>query len=436
MNDATLIRASLEASSPRRERGTNLLRRAVLRRLTRLHAGSVTLREGGVVQHFGAGTPHAEITVNDPAFYADLALGGSVGAGESYMAGTWRSEDLTALVRLMVLNQDVLDDMEKGFARLTSPLRQFFHLLRRNSRAGSRRNIGAHYDIGDEFFELMLDDTMMYSCAIFETPESTLREAQLAKLERICRTLELGPGDRVLEIGAGWGGFALHAARHYGCHVTTTTISHNQYERTCTRVAAAGLADRVTVLCKDYRDLRGRYDKLVSIEMIEAVGHQYFDAFFRQCGRLLEPEGQMLLQAITIADQRYESAKHSVDFIRRYIFPGCTIPSLTALAQSMTRASDLRLFQLADIGSHYATTLSHWRRNLFANLAPVRALGYPESFVRMWEFYLCYCEGGFAERALGDVHMLLVKPRCRRAPAVMSAVPVERGIAAAGSAAA
>jgi cyclopropane-fatty-acyl-phospholipid synthase len=414
MNDTTLIHSALRAAAPRGNWLARLGRKLVLRQLQQLHTGTLILAEGPTQQVFGHGLPQVQLNVHHPSFHADLAFGGSIGAGEAYMAGAWSCSDLTGLIRLMVLNQDVLDRMEGGFAALAAPVRKGLHWLNRNSRSGSRRNIGAHYDLGNDFFRLMLDDTLMYSCGIFETPHSTLREASLAKLDAICRKLDLKPTDHVLEIGTGWGGFAMHAARHYGCRVTTTTISRNQYELARARIAEAGLDDRITVLLEDYRDLTGQYDKLVSIEMIEAVGHQYFDTYFAQCGRLLKPDGQMLLQAITIADQRYESAKRSVDFIQRYIFPGCTIPSVTAMLDSITRASDMKLVQLEDIGPHYATTLARWRDNFFANIDQVRAMGYPESFIRMWEFYLCYCEGGFAERALGDVHMLLAKPGCRR----------------------
>ena len=259
---------------------------------------------------------------------------------------------------------------------------------------------------------------MMYSSAVFEQPGMTLEQASIAKLDRICRKLALHAGDHVVEIGTGWGGFALHAARHYGCRVTTTTISRAQYELAVARVAAAGLSDKITVLLKDYRELEGKFDKLVSIEMIEAVGHQYYEEYFRTCARLLEPDGMALIQAITIADQRYEAARRSVDFIQRYIFPGSCIPSVTALLASITRASDLRLFHLEDIGPHYARTLAAWRHAFMRNLDQVRALGYPEEFIRMWEFYLCYCEGGFEERVLGDAQLLLVKPGNRRSAIV------------------
>jgi cyclopropane-fatty-acyl-phospholipid synthase len=297
--------------------------------------------------------------------------------------------------------------MEGGWSRFSAPLRLAAHWLHRNTRAGSRRNIAAHYDLGNEFFRLFLDETMMYSCAIFEHAQMTLAEASVAKLEAVCRKLALAPGDHVLEVGSGWGGFALHAAGRYGCRVTTTTISPSQFELARERVRAAGLEGRVTVLLEDYRDLAGRYDKLVSIEMIEAIGHRQFEEFFRVSAARLAPGGRMLLQSIVIDDRHYARARDEVDFIKRYIFPGCCIPSLGALSQAMTAASDLHIEDVEDIGPHYATTLARWRDNFLARLAEVRALGYPDEFIRMWEFYLCYCEAGFAERALGDVQLLL-----------------------------
>ena len=395
--------------------------------LARLHSGRLSLVDGGEHRDFGPGSgeaPHATIEVRHPAFYADAVFGGSIGVAESYMLGDWDTDRLTDLIRLMVLNREVVDGMdERGLARLATPARKLLHWLNRNTQAGSRRNIAAHYDLGNDFFATFLDETWMYSSAIFERPDMTLAEASTAKLDRICRKLDLGPADHVLEIGSGWGGFALHAAAHYGCRVTTTTISSEQHALARSRIEAAGLADRITLLKQDYRDLTGQYDKLVSIEMIEAVGHQYYDDYFRQCARLLKPHGQFLLQGITIADQRFAAAASSVDFIQRYIFPGSTIPSVTALLDSATRASDLRLFHLEDIGPHYATTLARWRENFFANIDEVRALGYSEEFIRMWAFYLCYCEGGFAERALGDVQMLLVKPGARPAPILPALTP-------------
>jgi len=413
MNDTTLIEWS--RARPRATAASALARRLVHARLARLREGRLRLHEGGQVLEFGdagaGGAPDASLTVLDPAMYAEVAFGGSVGAGESYMLGHWRSDDLTAVLRLLLRNRDALDAMETGLARLSAPLRGLFHRLRANTRAGARRNIAAHYDLGNDFFELMLDETMMYSCALFERPGMSLAEASLAKLDAICRRLELRPGDRVLEIGTGWGGFALHAAARYGCRVTTTTISRRQFERARERVSAAGLDDRVEVLLEDYRDLGGRYDKLVSIEMIEAIGHRQFETFFARCADRLVPGGRMLLQSITIADRHYARARDEVDFIKRYVFPGCCIPSLAALVQAASDGGSLRVERVDDIGIHYAATLAAWRANFFAQLDRVRALGYPDEFVRMWDFYLSYCEAGFAERALGDVQMLLVRDR-------------------------
>jgi len=407
MSDSRLIELSHPA--PRINPLGALARRLVLRRLQALRQGCLQLREGHQRLMFGqAGSePAASVTVHDPAFFAELAYGGSVGAGESYMLGQWTTDDLTALMRILLRNRSAMDSLETGLARCSAPLRLLAHWLHRNTRAGSRRNISAHYDLGNDFFRLFLDETLMYSCALFERPDMTLAEASVAKLDAICRKLQLGPDDHVLEIGTGWGGFALHAASRYGCRVTTTTISPSQYRLSCERVRAAGLQDRIAVLREDYRNLTGSFDKLVSIEMIEAIGHQYFAEYFRVCSERLRPGGRMLLQSITIADRHYERARDEVDFIKRYIFPGCCIPAISALTAAMAERSDLQLVQLEDIGAHYATTLAHWRRNFLGNLRRVRALGYPDSFIRMWEFYLCYCEAGFSERALGDVQMVL-----------------------------
>jgi len=395
-----------------------LAKRAVLQRLAQLRDGQLTLIDGDAVHCFGKPSDAFPVSVtariHNQRFYSDMAFGGSIGAGEAYMQGYWTTEQLTDLVRVFVRNMDVLDGMETGMARLTAPLQKVLHWFHRNTRGGSRKNIAAHYDLGNDFFKLFLDDSMMYSSAMFTDSAMSLGDAQRARLQTICRKLDLQASDHLLEIGTGWGGFAIYAARKYGCRITTATISKEQFDLACERIKAAGLQDRITVLLSDYRDLQGKYDKLVSIEMIEAVGYQYYDRFFAKCSSLLKPEGTMVLQAITIVDQKYEQAKHSVDFIQRYIFPGSCIPSVTAMIASITKSSDLRLFHLEDIGPHYATTLRIWRENLFANLDKVKALGYSDAFIRMWEYYFCYCEGGFTERAIGDVHMVLAKPRSRQ----------------------
>ena len=409
MSDTTL--PELSAARPRANALGSLARRLVIGRLGRLETGGLRIREGTQVLEVGdlAAPRCATLTVHDAAFWAEVAYGGSVGAAESYMLGHWSADDLPALLAVLLRNRPVLDGLERGLARMSSPARTLAHWLHRNTRAGSRRNIAAHYDVGNDLFALFLDETMMYSCALFERAGMSLAQASVAKLEAVCRKLELGPGDRVLEIGTGWGGFAIHAARTRGCHVTTTTISPSQHALASERVRAAGLGDRVTILLEDYRDLRGRFDKLVSIEMIEAIGHRQFETFFARCAGLLDPRGRMLLQSITIADRHYRRARDEVDFVKRHVFPGCCIPSVGALSAAMTAASDLRLVHLEDIGAHYARTLAEWRRNFMSNLDRVRALGYPETFCRLWEFYFAYCEAGFAERALGDVQMVLTR---------------------------
>jgi len=355
------------------------------------------------------------LEILDPEMWRLSAFGGTVGAGESYMEGHWVCSNLTALVQMFVRNRDIMDQLERGTARFSAPVLKAFHWFNRNTKAGSRKNIAAHYDLGNDLFELFLDETMMYSSAVYTDAGDTLALAAVNKLDRICRKLNLKPGEQVLEIGTGWGGFALHAATHYGAHVTTATISQEQFDLANRRIKERGLADRITVVLKDYRELEGQYDKLVSIEMIEAVGHHFLDTYFGKCSALLKSSGMMLLQAITIEDHRYSQALRSVDFIKRHIFPGSFIPSVSAMLNSAARATDMRLFHMEDIGPSYALTLKAWRERFHANLHRVSELGYPERFIRMWDYYLCYCEGGFLERSISNAQMLLVKPDNRRA---------------------
>jgi cyclopropane-fatty-acyl-phospholipid synthase len=389
-------------------------RRLVLKQFKQLEKGNLQVIEDGSIITFGETEDNAElcgkIDVLDASFYSDIAFGGSIGAGESYMRGAWQCEDLVSLVRILVQNRHVLDSMEKGTARLTRSLQRVFHWINRNTRKGARRNIAAHYDLGNNFFSLWLDESMMYSCAMFEHAEQSLAEAQQHRLEVVCRKLGLGPDDHVIEIGTGWGGFAIYAAQKYGCRITTTTISRQQYEMAWERIQAAGLQDRIELLLEDYRDLEGSYDKLVSIEMIEAVGSEQYDTYFSRCSKLLKPGGRMLIQAITIADQQYAYSQKNVDFIQRYIFPGGCLPSLGVMKETIARVSDMKIADVEDIGQDYALTLRHWRRNFFANIDKVLELGYPDEFIFMWEFYLCYCEGGFIERAISDVHLVADKP--------------------------
>ena len=408
--------------------GTRWARRKVLSRLAGLGWGALTVRSThqsadpeAVFGDSCEGACRAAITVHDPRFFSALVWGGSLGAAESFMAGHWSCDDLTALIRILIRNLSVLDDVDGGWAIVSVPLRRLVHWLRRNTRTGSRDNIAAHYDLGNEFYALFLDRTMTYSCGIFENEDaSSLEEASIAKYDRLCRKLALSSEDHVLEIGTGWGGFALHAAGRYGCRVTTTTISQSQHEFARARVAESGLDDRIELLTDDYRDLTGTFDKLVSIEMIEAVGHDHLREFFRVCGARLKPDGLMALQAITILDQQYADHVRTVDFIKRYVFPGCCLTSITSMCGAATRMTDLKLVHLEDITPHYAETLRRWRAGFGHNVDRVREMGFPESFVRLWEYYLCYCEAGFTERYIGDVQMILAKPLNRSDPILPS----------------
>lgn len=397
---------------------TRLAKTLLLRQLAKIRHGRLRIIDEGVERCFGRPTAEApfDVTVHvqHPRFYPEALFAGTVGAGEGYIRGYWRCDNLTHLVRLFVVNDAMMNDVDTGWSRIAGFFMQVAHWLNRNDKAGSQRNIAAHYDLGNRFFGLFLDETMAYSCGIFPHAGATLAEASRAKFDAACSKLALTPAHHLLEIGTGWGGLAIHAARNYGCRVTSTTISRQQFDFARERIAGEGLTDRVTLLLEDYRDLRGKFDALVSIEMVEAVGERYLDTYFRCCSDLLTPGGAMLLQAITIADQYYRRALHSVDYIKKFIFPGGCIPSVQSLVDSVARSSDMKLFHMEDIGPHYAATLKLWREALMGHLAEVRELGYPDSFVRMWEYYFCYCEGGFEERRLGDVQMLLTKPHARR----------------------
>ena len=395
-----------------------LLRRGVLRQLSQLKSGHLVVTENGerlIFGDSGAGLV-GEVQIHDTSVWGMIASNGSIGAGEAFIHGYWSSPDLTKVIRVLVSNMDVLDAMEGGLARLGRPLIRGLHWINRNTRKGSQKNIAAHYDLGNDMFEQFLDPTMMYSAAQFLTADDTLEQAQLNKLQRICQKLDLKPADHLLEIGTGWGSMALYAAQHYGCKVTTTTLSKEQFDYTQARIEALGLQEQVTLLLEDYRDLTGQYDKLVSIEMIEAVGHHFLPSYFKQCARLLKPHGLMLLQAITIREQRYEQAKSSVDFIQRYIFPGGALPSVQKMLEIVGKDTDMNMMHMEDFGLHYAKTLRLWHENFRRAHGRLTELGYDEYFLRLWEFYLCYCEGGFLERSIGTAQLLLAKPAAMPEP--------------------
>ncbi|MEQ9002780.1 MAG: cyclopropane-fatty-acyl-phospholipid synthase family protein [Pseudomonadales bacterium] len=390
--------------------------RRVLAALSCLEHGALRIRQHGQEAVLGQGAPVVTVTVHRDRFYRRLALGGTVGAGEAYMDGDWDCDDLVALVQLLAANRAAQGALDGAATASVQAWNWLQHLARGNSRRGSRRNVSAHYDLSNAFFETFLDRHMMYSSAVYDRADITLEEASEAKLERLCRKLALTPGDHLLEVGSGWGGLAVYAAGHFGCRVTTVTISAAQFDAARARVRAAGLDDRVEVLLRDYRDLDGRYDKIVSVEMVEAVGDSYLDGFFATLGRLLAPHGLLALQAITIEDQRYLQALRSVDFIKKHIFPGSFIPCASRLVSSAAAHSGTVLVSLEDIGLDYAATLAEWRRRFEAARPRILELGFDERFLRMWRFYLAYCEGGFRERAISDVQMLFAGPAYRGRP--------------------
>jgi cyclopropane-fatty-acyl-phospholipid synthase len=407
-----------QATTQRLPLVSRMARQLVLKQLSSLGHGKLVVREQGFEdQVFGdADTryPQAEMVVHNHGAWRDLVTGGGVGAAEAYVAGDWSSPNLTALLRFFSRNLDTLNAFEDKFAWLSKPTLKALHWLNRNTKEGSRKNISAHYDLGNDLFELFLDPTMMYSSAIYPSEDATLDEAAVHKLDVICRKLDLQPGDRVVEIGTGWGGFAIHAAKHYCCHVTTTTISREQLNLARKRVRDEGLEDRITLLFDDYRDLQGQFDKLVSIEMIEAVGPQYLESYLQQIGALLKPDGLALVQAINMPEQRYARALKNVDFIQRYIFPGSFIPSFGAILEAMRTSSDLVLTQAEDFGFHYARTLHDWHERFAVHRQELEHLGYDQTFQRLWHFYFAYCEAGFSERAIGVAHLLLAKPANKR----------------------
>lgn len=394
-------------------------KKLLLSHLTELKSGCLRLIDGDDQYYFGENPSTtsfmAEIRVKSQKFYTDVIFAGSIGAGESYMSEHWVSPDLTKVVRLFSKNIDLLNRMDNNQSWMSKVSLKLFHWFSRNTREGSRKNISAHYDLGNDFYSLFLDSSMMYSSAMYPNSESSLSEAAVYKLQRICEKLELSEKDHLLEIGTGWGGMAIYAAKHYGCKVTTTTISREQRDYAIKQIEAENLSDKITVLFDDYRDLQGQFSKLVSIEMIEAVGHEHLREYFRVCSSLLKPDGLMLLQSITIPDQRYEQAKHSVDFIQRYIFPGGCLPSLSVMQKSIGEVTDMQTLAIEEIGEDYAQTLFHWRQSFLAHLNQVRQLGFDQRFIRMWEYYLCYCEGGFRERAIGTAQLLLAKSEYRNA---------------------
>ena len=398
-------------------RSTELTKRLVFKLFSGLRHGELVVNDNGETHRFGGGdlsiAPSASVAIHEPSAYSRILMGGTMGAAEAYIDGDWSTDQLTNVTRVFSANMPILESMKNNQNWLIKAALKLAHAARKNSLTGSRENIAAHYDLGNDFFSLFLDPTLMYSSAVFPPNCDNLAEASHYKLQLICEDLELKPTDHLIEIGTGWGGMAIYAAENYGCKVTTTTISREQLAYARGEVEKRGLQDKITLLFEDYRDLSGQFDKLVSIEMIEAVGHEYFDTYFNCVSNLLKPDGKAVIQAITINKQRYDDYRKSVDFIKRYIFPGGCLPSLNVISGALTRRTDMQIIDLRDIALDYARTLQHWHDALMAELDAVKALGFDEKFIRMWRFYLSYCEGGFRERIIGTYQITMAKPYYR-----------------------
>lgn len=392
----------------------HLYKKIIHQRLSQIKDAHIIIKDGKSINKYGKpGNLLAKINILDTAFYKNIILGGTIGASESFIRGEWSSPNLTNVIRVLARNTEAQDKLENLFTLLSQPFLKVMHKLNENSVRGSKKNISRHYDLSNDFFSLFLDKNMMYSSAIYKSRKTSLEDASTNKLDVICKKLNLKKTDHVIEIGTGWGGFAIYAAKNYGCKVTTTTISIEQYKFAKQKIKEAGLGKKIKVLLKDYRLLKGQYDKLVSIEMIEAVGYQFYDEYFKIIGQLLKNDGEALIQAITIKDQRYSKAIQSVDFIQKYIFPGSCIPSITAIQNSLTSSTDLVINDIRDIGHHYARTLADWRKRFLKNKQEIRKLGFDDKFLRMWLFYFAYCEGGFEEKVISDIHLHITKPGYR-----------------------
>jgi cyclopropane-fatty-acyl-phospholipid synthase len=392
----------------------HLYKKIIHQRLSQIKDAHIIIKDGKSINKFGKpGNLSAKINILDIVFYKNIILGGTIGASESFIRGEWSSPNLTNVIRVLARNTEAQDKLENLFTLLSQPFLKVMHKLNENSVRGSKKNISRHYDLSNDFFSLFLDKNMMYSSAIYKSRKTSLEDASTNKLDVICKKLNLKKTDHVIEIGTGWGGFAIYAAKNYGCKVTTTTVSIEQYKFSKQKIKEAGLGKKIKVLLKDYRLLKGQYDKLVSIEMIEAVGYQFYDEYFKIIGQLLKNDGEALIQAITIKDQRYTKAIQSVDFIQKYIFPGSCIPSITAIQNSLTSSTDLVINDIRDIGHHYARTLADWRKRFLKNKQEIRKLGFDDKFLRMWLFYFAYCEGGFEEKVISDIHLHITKPGYR-----------------------
>ena len=394
---------------------TSVFKNGLKKKLSHLNVGCISVVDG--VDKFSFGDTGSELRVNvqvhSQEFYVMTGSGGAMGIAEAYILGYWTADDVVMLMRIILKNRSIMLSLNDGFAKILSPINKLIHRSRQNTLKGSKENILAHYDLSNDFYKLWLDPTMTYSCAYFKDSNTTLENASIEKLDRMCRKLNLSEKDNILEVGTGWGSFSIHAAKNYGCSITTTTISDAQYEYAKARVVEEGLESKINVINKDYRKLDGQYDKIVSIEMIEAVGYEYISEYFRKLSSLLKPDGLMALQGITYNDQNFDTYKDSVDFIKKYIFPGSCLISISQIIDVIKNKTDLSMIDMEDITRHYAETLNRWRKNFMSVLPEVKEMGYSKAFINMWEFYFLYCEAGFLERNIGDVQMVFAKSGAR-----------------------
>ncbi len=382
----------------------------ISRNLSRLKTGQIILKDQEGQLTFGkSGGLTATVSVNNPAFYSKIMRQGSLGPPQSYINGDWQTDSLTTLIRIMLQNEEAMGTLDHVYRKIPNLVSSLQAKINRNTIARSKTHIHAHYDLGNAFFQTFLDETLLYSCALFTSPEESLHSAQLGKIRKIAELLSPQSTDHILEIGSGWGTMAIHLAQHYNCHITTITISDEQFQYVQQRIRELNLEDKITILKQDYRDLQGQYDKIVSIEMIEAVGEQYFDTFFSRCNQLLKSKGLLVIQAITMNEQNYESAKGQIDFIKKYIFPGSCLPSIARIGKSIATHTQLQWLSLNDIGQHYGPTLKHWYTRFMHNSEKIRELGFDDEFIRRWEYYFCYCEAGFEERYISDVQLVWQK---------------------------
>ena len=390
-----------------------IFKNLILSQFRKINHGCIILNEGNKKIIFGdqGSSLNAEVNIYSDEFYILAGSGGDLGIAEAYAAGYWDADDMVKLIQIVIKNQEVQKSLEGGLAKLISPINRYIHRSRRNTVSGSKENIVAHYDLSNEFFQTWLDKSMTYSCAIFEPEDLSLFDASKEKLDRICRKLNIQADDHVVEIGTGWGSFAVHAAKEYGCRVTTTTISNQQHAYVSDLIEKEDLKDKITLLKNDYRELKGQYDKLVSIEMIEAVGYNFIQQFFQTCSDLLKPNGLMAIQGITYHEQGFDNHLNSVDFIKKYIFPGSNLVSVNHVLSVIKNFTDLSLVHLEDITKYYAETLKLWREKYKEEMSKIKKMGYSDEFLRMWDYYFIYCEAGFRERFIGDVQLVMAKPK-------------------------